>query len=289
MNFTPIATGFCLLEAPRADSRGIWFSEIMLGGVRCLRPDGRIDAWLTDRKPVGGIAFNEDGTLVCSGPDGLVWLDPVSGATGTLLNAIDGAPLRGINDIWPDGSGGLFFGTVDHQAMLRGENFYGRSALCHLDANGRLTRISDGHNFANGIAISPDGEYVYFNDSGVGTYIYRRSGDAAFMQVGLLDQIRDCDGLAVDSAAGIWIAAMSSGELMRLTPDGKISQRIAVPGGHVTSLCFGGVDLCDIYITTAAPDAGRAMLKGEMPAARTATLYRARADIPGIPMPQTRF
>lgn len=289
MEFTSVATGFCLLEAPRADARGIWFSEIVLGGLRCLRASGQIDSWLPDRKPIGGIAFNEDGSLVCSGPDGLVWLNPTSGATGMLLNRIDDQPVRGINDIWPDGRGGLLFGTVDHHAMLRGENFYGRSALCHLDVEGHVTRISEGHNFANGIAISPDGEHIYFNDSGVGTYVYRRSADATFAQVGLLDEIRDCDGMAVDCEGGIWIAAMSSGELVRLTAGGRIDKRIPVPGGHVTSLCFGGADLRDIYVTTAAPDAGQAMLKGEVPAALTATLYRTRVDIPGVPMPPTRF
>src|SRR3974377_556544 len=101
MKFPPVATGFCLLEAPRADHRGIWFSEIVLGGIRCVRPDGHMDTWLLHRKPLGGIAFNDEGSLVCSGPDGLVWLDPASGATGTLLNEIDGAKIRGINDIYP--------------------------------------------------------------------------------------------------------------------------------------------------------------------------------------------
>ena len=289
MEFTAVATGLCLLEAPRADDRGIWFSEIVQGGIRCLRSDGHMDTSIVDRKPVGGIAFNDDGLLVCSGPDGLVWLDPVNGATGGLLNEIDGEPIRGINDIYPDGRGGLLFGTVDHQAMLRGEDFYDRSALCHLDPSGRVTRISEGHHFANGIGISPDGEQVYFNDSGVGTYVYRRLPGGNFAQVALLSDILDCDGLAVDCEGSLWIAAMSSGELVRLYPSGKVDRRIPVPGGHVTSLCFGGPDLRDMYITTAAPDAGQALLKGDLPRDRTAALYRARADVAGIPVPLTHF
>jgi sugar lactone lactonase YvrE len=289
MEFEAIATGFCLLEAPRADERGVWFSEIVEGGIRCLRPDGRIDAWLTSRRPVGGIVFNEDGAVLCSGPDGIVCVNPDTGASGAVLQEIEGVPLRGVNDVSPDGRGGLLFGTVDHVAMLRGEDFYGRSALCHLDASGRVTRVSDGHHFANGIGISPDGQHVYFNDSSVGTYIFQRSADGDFAKVALFDEIADCDGLAVDSEGAIWVAAITSGAIVRVNARGKILERIPVPGGHVTSLCFGGADLHDMFLTTAAPDAGQALLRGEMPAARTATLYHARAEIPGFPLPPTRF
>jgi hypothetical protein len=57
MDFKPIATGFCFLEAPRVDERGIWFAECALGGIRCLRPDGRIDTWLAELKPIGVSQF----------------------------------------------------------------------------------------------------------------------------------------------------------------------------------------------------------------------------------------
>src|SRR5262245_33563023 len=113
LEFTPVATGFALLEAPRVDERGVWFTDILLGGVRRLRPDGTIDAWITERRFTGGLAFNEDGRLVCAGPGGLIWLDPETGAKGVLLDRIDGAPVLGINDIEPGPDGGLFFGTVD--------------------------------------------------------------------------------------------------------------------------------------------------------------------------------
>jgi sugar lactone lactonase YvrE len=289
MEFTPVATGFCLIEAPRADARGIWFSDILLGGIRCLRPDGRIDAWLTDRRFIGGIAFNHDGLVLCAGTDGLVWLDPDSGATGVLLNKVEGRRETGINDVLPDGRGGLYFGTVDHQAMLRGEDFYGRSAFCRLDADGRVTVIHEGLAFANGIGLSPDGHRLYFNDSATGTYVSDVSPDGNCTKGSLLIASADCDGLAVDADGGIWIAGVISGNITRFFSDGKVDRAYPVPGGHVISVSFGGAGLRDMYITTAAPGAGEAAIKGAVPEARTAVVYRVRADIPGVPVAQSRF
>jgi sugar lactone lactonase YvrE len=289
MEFKPVATGFCLLEAPRADERGVWFSEIVLGGIRCLRPDGRIDAWLIDRKLIGGIAINNDGAVLCSGTGGIVWVNPATDATGRLLEMIEGEPIGGINDMIPDSKGSLYFGTVDHPAMLSGENFYGRSALCRLDADGRVTELCGGHSFANGIGISPDGRRVYHNDSGVGTYVYELTPDDSLSKGVLLNKEADCDGIAVDREGGVWIAGIQSGEIRRVMPDGKVDRRVPVPGGHVTSLCFGGADLRDVYATTAAPGAGDAAMSGTVSAVRTAALYHARADVPGLPIGRTRF
>src|SRR4030081_3588709 len=57
MEFTQLATGFCLIEAPRWDGSQLWFTDILLGGFRCLRPDGHVDSWLTERKIIGGLAL----------------------------------------------------------------------------------------------------------------------------------------------------------------------------------------------------------------------------------------
>ena len=282
MEFRPVVTGFCLLEAPIADDRGVWFSDMVLGGIRCLRPDGRLDAWLTDRRMIGGIVFNDDGCLLCSGRDGIIWLNPETGERGMLLDAIDGQPVRGINDMAADGRGGLYFGSVDHVAMFSGEPFFGRSALNRLDADRRVTLISDGHSFANGLGMSPDGRHLYFNDSGIGTYDYPIRADGSVGERNLLSKNADCDGLAVDSGGGIWIAQISAGSIARLLPDGTVDRTISFGKEHVTSLCFGGPDWRDLYVTTATPDAGTAVLGREPPATLPAVLYHARADIAGV-------
>ena len=110
MKFETLATGYCFLEAPRADGDGLWFTDLLLGGLYHWQPGHGIERHLPDRRHIGGVAINADGAILCGGPDGLVWFDPSTGRSGTLLDAIDGKRI-GVNDMLPDGRGGLIFGT----------------------------------------------------------------------------------------------------------------------------------------------------------------------------------
>jgi D-xylonolactonase len=288
VNFERIATGFCFLEAPRVDGRGVWFSDLMLGGVRCLGPSGEISEWLTTRKMIGGIAFNEDGTLVCSGQDGLVWLNPKSGESGPFLHQIEGKPISGINDINPDGHGGLYFATVDHPALLRGEK-PAPSTLYRLDAAMHVTELRSGLAFGNGIGLSPDGKRLYHAETWAGTYAYELRADGSLGEATRLNELHDCDGLAVDQEGGVWFASFGSGTIIRVEPNGKIDQQISIPGGLVTSLCFGGPDWQNIYVTTGSPGVADAIQGERKPLQKSASIFRARADVPGVPVRPTRF
>jgi sugar lactone lactonase YvrE len=290
MDFERVVTGMCLIEAPRWDERGLWFTDILLGGVRCLRPDGQVRAWLTERRIVGGLVMNDDGRLILSGTGGIVWLDPETGASGPLLAAIDGEPISGVNDMFPDGRGGLWFGSVDHIRMLKGEDFFGTSSLYRLDADGKVTRHFGGVGFSNGIGLSPDGERLYFTDSAAGVHVFPVRADGSLGEPELQGEPGG-DGLVVDAQGGVWTAAIQAGTLNRMRPDGTIERRIPVPGGHPVSVSFGGPDLRDIYVSTAAPDAGQAAV-GRFPLAdvpRTAAIYRARCDMAGQPARRTAF
>jgi sugar lactone lactonase YvrE len=290
MDFEPVGTGMCLMEAPRWDERGLWFTDILLGGVRCLRPGGRLDAWLTERRIIGGMVMNDDGRLILSGTGGIVWLDPETGSTGTLLDTIDGEPISGVNDMFPDGKGGLWFGSVDHIRMLKGEDFFGTSALYRLDPDGAVTKFFGGIGFSNGIGMSPAGDRLYFTDSAAGVHDFPVLADGSLGEPVLRGEPGG-DGLVVDAEGGVWTAAIQDGTLNRMLPDGTIERRIAVPGGHPVSASFGGPDLRDLYVTTAAPNAGMAAVnrfpQEDVP--RSATLYRLRSDVAGQPIRRTAF
>jgi sugar lactone lactonase YvrE len=290
MDFDPVVTGFCLIEAPRWDERGLWFTDILLGGVRCLRADGRVDQWLLERDIIGGMVMNDDGRLILSGTGGLVWLDPDTGKSGVLLDRIDGQPISGVNDMVPDGRGGLWFGWVDHLRMRKGEDFFGTSALYHLDPAGKVTRHFGGVGFSNGIGLSPTGDRLYFTDSAAGVHDFAVREDGTLGEPVLRGEPGG-DGLVVDSEGAVWTAAIQAGTVNRMLPDGTFDRRLPVPGGHPVSLTFGGADLQDLYVSTAAPDAGMAAVgripKEQVP--RTATIFRARSEVAGQPMHKTAF
>lgn len=282
MDFELIASGFGLTEAPMFDSRGLWFSDMAVGGLRCLRSDGRVDAWFADRKMIGGIVMNRGGALLCSGSGGLVWFDPATESTGTLLDSINDEPIGGINDMIADVRGRLYFGTVDHPSMFRGEPL-GPGGLYRLDPDGQVTMLHGGLRFSNGFGISPDGTKLYHNDSSVGTRVFELAPDGSLGRDAFLIEDGDCDGLAVDQDGGVWIAKIGAGSIVRVTPNGATDFEVSVPGGHVTSLCFGGADGRDLYVSTAAPGAGEAVMRQSSPPELTASVYKARSDVVGVP------
>jgi sugar lactone lactonase YvrE len=60
------------------------------------------------------------------------------------------------------------------------------------------------------------------------------------------------DGLTLDADGFLWVALWSGAAIHRYAPDGSLDAVVAVPTTYPTSCTFGGADLCDLYITSAA-------------------------------------
>lgn len=60
------------------------------------------------------------------------------------------------------------------------------------------------------------------------------------------------DSSTVDAEGCVWNAMVIGGELIRYTPDGEVERRIGMPVKNVTSLCFAGEQLDEIYVTSMA-------------------------------------
>lgn len=285
LQFNQVASPYCFLEAPRCDGDVLWFTDLLLGGLYRLSPEGKVETFLKDYKHIGGVAINDDGAIVCGGTSGLNWLDPATGKSGVLLSSVDGRPLPGVNDMYPDGKGGLYFGTRSHA----GENGQpSLTTLYRLAADGDVMLVRDGLRFSNGIGLSPDARRLYHNESLLGTFAYEVLADGSIHNRSVFSRKEDCDGLAVDGEGGVWIAYYASGELVRYRADGTIDRHVPVPHKAVTSLCFGGVDNQDLYVTTAGNQGIEALLKGIDPP-REACVYHARVDVPGQAVPRTGF
>lgn len=287
MKFEPIAQGY-YLEALLVDGTTVWYSDVAEGGIRRLAPDEEVTVWLPDRRLVGGVLLNDNGCVLVSGPGGIVWFNPATNAAGVLLDTIDGQPIAGVNEMRPDGTGGLYFGTVDLPAILRGET-PGPVGLYRLDVDRKLTSLCKGLVFTNGLSATPDGSRLYHNESFVGTFAYDVLPDGRLGDRTMLLKKPDCDGLALDADGGIWVTGFASADLLRLQGDGAVTRRIALPGDAATNVRFGGADSRDIYVTVVSRDAAESLKDGVFPTSKTSVLYRGRSDVPGQAIPRTRF
>jgi len=281
MRFEKLYDGFGALEAPRVDGDGnLYFSDMVFGGLRKYGADGVGSSFLTERAHIGGLVFNQDGRLICSGKGGLILFDERSGAVEPLLTGIDGFPLEVVNDIQTDAEGGIYGGAIDFTALAEGRApAYG--FLFRLDPSREVTVVARDVNVSNGLGFSPDGSRLYHADTSVGIRVYPLRNGRVCGAATLFAALPGADGLAVDAEGGVWVACYSTAEVCRFDPDGQLRERIPFADPLVLSLCFGGADLRDLYVVTAG--------HFHEPQSRLGAVYRARSDVAGQPLPIARF
>jgi D-xylonolactonase len=280
MDFEVIASGFGFCEAPLVDDAGnVYFSDLLAGGYHRVRPGGRPEQVLAERIWIGGAAANDDGTIVLGGKGGLVRLDPATGRTTPLLSALEGQPIVAVNDIEPDGRGGLYGGTIDFDAILVRGDAPEPGKLFHLSPEGRVTVLRDDVVASNGLAYSPDGRTLYHSESTVGVWAYPIGADGLPGPGRVFAPHDDCDGLVVDEAGRIWVAFWARAEILRYRDDGTLDATIRLPYPHVISMAFGALDRRDVYVIVG----GNAKQPG------VGGVVRIRSDVPGLRPGKTRF
>ena len=256
MRFEALASGVGLTEAPCWDGAGgVYFSDVLGGGLRRWSAAG-IEEVVPKRRGIGGMCLHADGGVVVSGRDVAHVRD---GEQRTLLGRVEG--VTGFNDLGVDGEGRV------HVGALRFRPFAGESPVpgevWRIDSAG-ATKALEGIDWPNGIGFAPDGATIYACDYAHGTVVSTGGREFARVPEG------SADGLAVDAEGGVWVATGEGGALARFAPDGALDRTVDVPASFVTSLCFGGDDLREVYVT-AVGDAGGGLL-------------RARCDVAGLPV-----
>ncbi len=279
MEFETLLSGWEFLEAPRVDAHGnLYFSDVTVGGLHKRGPDGRVESFLAHRTWIGGIAFNDDGGIVCSGKDGLVCFYEKTGDIRPLL-----AALGAINDFCPDGAGGVIAGVIDAESVAAARAPEGRP-LIRLEPSGQVTRLWEGITISNGIGLSPDGRRLYQSESYRTLWVYDRAPDGTLGNRRVFADIRDADGLTVDAGGGVLVARFDSFGVTRFNPDGSVDRHFEVPVREAQSVSLAGPDLKDLYIVTGSSFANPNNLTE-----KTGTIYRGRADVPGLPTVFTSF
>jgi sugar lactone lactonase YvrE len=288
-DFENLAAGL-YLEGLAFDAKRniVWYSDVIAGGIHGHTANGDVASFNTDRMWTGGVMLNDDGVVLSSGAGGIMWNNPNTGKSGWLLSEIDGAPINGINEMIPDGAGGIYFGTVDLEMIARGQAPR-PATLYRLTADRKVIKLVDGLGFTNGLMLSADRKTFYCNASFTCTYAFDVAPDLTLTnQRAFLDK-QDVDGGAMDAEGNLWITGFASRHITRVRPDGSALAPIQAPGGAVTQIRFGGADMRDYYITTVPMDGGESLKNGVLPTEKRSFLYRGRADTPGLSITPAGF
>jgi len=278
-----VATGYGLIEGPvwDPDSQCLYFSDVANGGIYRMGPDGKVETVLERRRGVGGMALHASGGIVFSGRD--IAYSPLGGPgeARSLLTLQDVPGAVGFNDLTADADGRIYVGSLCFAVFGGGEPRPGALHCIHLD--GTVQTVSTGVMLTNGLGFSPDGGKLYHSDSRselVRVYDVK--------PVGKLDTWRTFarfprggvpDGLKVAADGSIWVADARKGRVAVFDPDGHPRADVEVPLPMVTSLCWGGTDMRDLYIVTGS-DGG--------PRPNCGTIYKLRTDVAGLPQFKAR-
>jgi xylono-1,5-lactonase len=278
-----LASGYGLIEGPVWDpGRGFIFSDVLNGGVYCLDRAGRVSTVVEHRRGIGGIALHQDGGLIVSGRN-VAYKGPAARDTVVLLDRDEHQGIVGFNDLTTDARGRIYVGSLCSSPFDPAQQRTPKPGWLHvIDTDGSSRRIAEGIQLTNGLGFSPDGARLYHSDSRaniVGMYDVRPDGSVGPRRTLARVDEGVPDGLAVSEDGAVWVAAARGSVVIVFEPDGRERERIRCPLPMVTSVCFGGDDLKDLYVVTGAEGAG---------SPTAGSIFRLKVAVAGLPVPPAR-
>jgi len=220
--------------------------------VQWLDPETGLVEQIDVGADVGAVAPTTLGNLVAAIGNGFQAIDRKSGRTKTLAVAEPDRPTNRMNDGKCDSRGRFWAGT------MADDETPGAGALYRLNLDHTVDRVLSEVTVSNGLDWTDDGRLMYYIDSltyrvdmldyepSSGTVANRRP----LIRIDKSDGLPD--GMTLDSQGGIWVALWGGWSVRRYRPDGAFDLEVKLPVSKVSSCAFGGPDLSDLYITTAA-------------------------------------
>ncbi|AKH43247.1 sugar lactone lactonase YvrE [Altererythrobacter atlanticus] len=219
----------------------LWNYDPETGGNLCVEAPGQI----------GWALPAEDGLLLCGLQDGLYTFDPGSRQFAKLAD-IPGEPAHNrLNDACTDPGGRVWFGSMDDDEKQASGRFY------VFDRGEIRPAGPSGITITNGPAVSPQGDRIYFTDTGAQKIMVADlragiAGDARpFVNTGALFPDAYPDGPIVDEEDHLWTGLYLGGRVARFDPDGWLAGTWAMPARDITKMALGGRTMKTAYVTTA--------------------------------------
>ena len=242
--------------------QALWWTDIKGRKIHRTAEDGT-DEVVDFGEEVGCLARRDDGGLVLAARSGFHLFDPSTGARTPIGDPERHLPDNRFNDGATDNRGRFWAGTMNDDTSFpeRCGSFY------RLGTDRRIVRELPGVFTTNGMTFSPDGRTMYFSDSNPGVRsIWRADYDpdtGAPSNIRLFFDTREVagrpDGGTVDADGCYWMAGVSGGQVVRITPEGRVDKIIEMPVEKPTKTMFGGANLDILYVTTIGmgyPDGG---------------------------------
>jgi sugar lactone lactonase YvrE len=251
---------------------GLRWVDMLAGDVLSLTADGSVGrrsvgavvAALRPRRSGGAVLAVEKGFALQDADGGLVTLEPLW----------DG-PVR-MNEGGCDPDGRFWCGSMAY------DKSEGAASMYRLDPDGSVHVAWRDVSISNGLAWSPDASRAYYVDTPTGRvdvldYDTSRGLHDRRPFVTFEDGAGSPDGLTVDAAGGVWVAANGGGHVRHYDATGILDERVEVAARQVTACTLGGADLDELFVTTSR----EGLHDGDDPLA--GSLFHVTGVAPGLP------
>ena len=245
--FSPAGTFTDGIEGPVCDN----FENVFIVNYQKQGTIGKVDMYghaslfvtLPDSAIGNGLVFDNQGNMLVADYVGhRIWsIDTASKVVSLYIKV---SRMNQPNDIciakngrvyasdpsWAKGTGQLWLINKDKVAMLL-EHEMGTS---------------------NGLALSPDGNYLYVNESvqrRVWKYTLTQQGKVAKKEVLITFPEYGMDGMKCDVDGNLYIARYGAGVVAVVSPKGKVLKTIRLKGQKPTNIAFGGKDWKTVFVT----------------------------------------
>ena len=273
-----------LAEGPHwwAEKGVLLWVDIEASRVGLFDPVTGLNRFLVVPSHVGAVVPMSDGELLVATAQGFVRLHPDSGVVSSLQDPEEDRHGNRFNDGKCDPWGRFWAGSMAYNFAA------GAGSLWRVNADFSCVRQRQGLTISNGLAWSQDRGTLYLIDSPtrqVLAFPLTPSGD-------LSGEATPCitipkawdalpDGMCIDAEGKLWIALFGGGAVTRWDPvSGLLLERLELPCRQVTSCCFGGPNLDQLFVTTARQEMDAAAIKAEPLAGG---LFQADVGVKGLP------
>ena len=201
---------------------------------------------------IGSFALCNDGNIVAALQEGFVFINRNTGEISAIDDPEKHLPGNRFNDGKTDPAGRFWAGSMS----LTGET--GSGSLYMLDGNLNINKKIEKVSISNGLCWSEDLQYFYYIDTPtmeVVRYDYDNSNGEISNKTRVISipgKEGYPDGMTMDREGMLWIAHWEGWQVARWNPfTGEKIDAIQLPVSLVTSICFGGEKMDEMFITSA--------------------------------------
>ncbi len=256
LKWEKVADNLVFPEGPAWNGKDALFFSNCHGGFISRLDEKGCEVWLRAQEEpflftkTNGMTFGKDGALyACDfGRKAILRFDVEKKTSTVYAELTDGKKLNGPNDLAFDAKGNLYFSDPGKYSRTERNGGVYRVAA----GTKKLELMKDDLGFPNGLCFTKDGRTLFLAESAFERVLKIAVGeDGALGETTVFAEMPggDPDGMAMDVEGNLWVAHFGGHAIRVYGPDGKLLEKIDVPGKKPSNVEFAGPDMKTLYVT----------------------------------------